>query len=49
MEAQATFSCSFTQSDLSPVAEPPGVPQWPAQKLLPQERQYLAFQVSWSC
>ena len=45
MDAQATFSCSFTQSDLSPVAEPPGLPRWPAQRLLPEERQYLGVQV----
>jgi hypothetical protein len=45
MDAQATFSCSFTQSDLGPVAELPSLPQWPAQRLLPQERRYLAFQV----
>jgi hypothetical protein len=45
MDAQATFSCSFTQSDLGPAAELPGLPQWPAQRLLPQERQDLAIQV----
>ena len=45
MDAQATFSCSFTQSDLSPVTEPPGLPPWPAQRLLPQERRDLAIQV----
>jgi hypothetical protein len=45
MDAQATFSCSFTQSDLSPVAEPPSLPCWPAQRLLPQERQDLAVRV----
>jgi hypothetical protein len=45
MDAQATFSCSFTQSDLSPVTEPPGLPPWPAQRLLPQQRQDLAVQV----
>ena len=45
MDAQATFSCSFTQSDLSPVAELPSLPRWPAQRLLPQERQDLAVQV----
>jgi hypothetical protein len=45
MDAQATFSCSFTQSDLSPVAELPVPPRWPAQRLLPQERQDLAVQV----
>ncbi len=45
MDAQATFSCSFTQSDLSPVAEPLDLPRWPAQRLLPQERQDLAVQV----
>src|SRR5271166_682147 len=45
MDAQATFSCSFTQSDLGPVVELPSLPQWPAQRLLPQERQDLAIQV----
>ena len=45
MDAQATFSCSFTQSDLGPVAEPPNLPHWPAQRLLPQQRQFLAVQV----
>ena len=45
MDAQATFSCSFTQSDLGPVAEPPHRPLWPAQRLLPQQRQFLAVQV----
>ena len=45
MDAQATFSYSFTQSDLGPAAELPSSPHWPAQRLLPQERQYLAFQV----
>src|SRR5271166_6746957 len=53
MDAQATFSCSFTQSDLSPVteqpsdpaAELPSFPRWPAQRLLPQQRQGLAVQV----
>ncbi len=45
MDAQATFSCSFTQSDLGPVVEPPSLPHWPAQRLLPQQRQDLAVQV----
>ena len=45
MDAQATFSCSFTQSDLGPVAELPSLPDWPAQRLLPQQRQDLAVQV----
>jgi hypothetical protein len=53
MDAQATFSCSFTQSDLGPGMERPsgpaagqrGVPRWPAQRLLPQVRQELAVQV----
>jgi hypothetical protein len=45
MDAQAMFSCSFTQSDLSPVVEPPSLPCWPAQRLLPQQRQDLAVQV----
>jgi hypothetical protein len=45
MDAQATFSCSFTQSDLDPVVELPGLPQWPAQRLLPPQRRDLAVQV----
>jgi transposase-like protein len=45
MDAQATFSCSFTQSDLGPVVELPSLPHWPAQRLLPQERRDLAIQV----
>jgi hypothetical protein len=45
MDAQATFSCSFSQSDLGPAIELPGLPDWPAQRLLPQERRYLAIQV----
>jgi hypothetical protein len=45
MDAQATFSCSFPQSDLSPVAELTCPPRWPAQRLLPQERQDLAVRV----
>jgi hypothetical protein len=53
MDAQVTFSCSFTQSDpgpvaelcSDPVAEVPSLPPWPAQRLLPQERQYLAVQI----
>ena len=35
MDAQATFSCSFTQTDLGPVVELPSLPHWPAQRLLP--------------
>jgi hypothetical protein len=45
MDAHATFSCSFTQSDLGPAAELPGLPPWPAQRLLPQERQNLAVRI----
>ena len=45
MDAQATFSYSFTQSDLGPVTELPSSPIWPAQRLLPQERRDLAVQV----
>ena len=61
MDAQATFSRSFTQFDLgsvaevvsspavellsAPVAEPPSLPHWPAQMVLPQEREGLAVQV----
>ena len=45
MDAQATFSFSFTQSDLGPIADLPSLPQWPAQKLLPKERRDLGIQV----
>jgi len=45
MDAQATFSCSFTQSDLGPVVELPSLAHWPAQRLLPEERRDLAIQV----
>ena len=45
MDAQATFSFSFTQSDLGPIADLPSLPQWPAQRLLPQERRDLGIQV----
>jgi hypothetical protein len=45
MDAQATFSGSFPQSDLGPDAGLPKVPHWPAQRLLPQQRQALAVQV----
>ncbi len=45
MDAQATFSFSFTQSDLDPLPELPNLSIWPAQRLLPAERQDLAVQV----
>ncbi len=45
MDAQATFSYSFTQSDIVPVAELPSLPPCPAQRLLPQERKNLAIRV----
>jgi hypothetical protein len=45
MDAQATFSYSFTQSHAGPVAEPASLPHWAAQSLLPQERRNLAIQV----
>jgi hypothetical protein len=45
MDAQATFSCSFTQSDPGSFAERPSLPRWPAQRLLPEERKDLAVQV----
>ena len=45
MDAQATFSYAFTQSDVGPVAELPGLPHCAAQRLLPQERRNLAIQV----
>jgi hypothetical protein len=45
MDAQATFSYSFTQSDLSLLVEPPNLPHWPVQRLLPLQRRDLAIQV----
>ena len=46
MDAQGTFSYSFTQSDVGGLAtQPPGVAYWAAQRLLPQERRNLAIQV----
>jgi hypothetical protein len=45
MDAQATFSCSFRQSDIDSLPELPNVPRWPAQRLLPEDRQGLAVQV----
>ena len=45
MDAQATFSYTSTQSDVGPVAELPGPPDWAAKRLLPQERRNLAIQV----
>lgn len=45
MDAQATFSCSFTQCDLDPRPELPSLPIWPAQRLAPTQRQDLAIQV----
>jgi hypothetical protein len=45
MDAQATFSCSITQSDVYPAGELSSQRLWPAQKLLPQERQELAVQM----
>ena len=45
MDAQATFSCSFTQCNLDPRPELPNLQIWPAQTLLPPDRQYLAIQV----
>jgi len=45
MDAQATFSYSFTQCDLDPLPESPQLRIWPAQRLLPAERQDLAVQV----
>src|SRR5262245_47226623 len=44
MDAQATFSCSFAQSNLNPFAEPPHRPRLTAQRLLPQQRQDLGVQ-----
>jgi hypothetical protein len=45
MDAQATFSCTFTQSDGGLASELPELPRWPAQRLVPQERLGLAVQV----
>jgi hypothetical protein len=45
MDAQATFSYAFTQSDVSLASELPDHRPWPAKKLLPQERRDLAVQV----
>jgi hypothetical protein len=46
MDAQATFSYSFTQSDVGgSAAQPPSMAHWAAQRLLPQERRSLAIQV----
>ena len=45
MDAQATFSYAFTQSDVNLAWELPGFARWPAQRLLPQERLGLAVQV----
>ena len=46
MDAQATFSYAFTQSDVGgPAAQPPSVAHWAAQRLLPQDRRNLAIQV----
>ena len=45
MDGQATFSYSFTQCDLDPLPESPQLRIWPAQRLLPAERQDLAVQV----
>ncbi len=45
MDAQATFSCDVTQCDLDPGTEVPPLPIWPAQSLLPAQRQELAIQV----
>ena len=44
MDAQATFSVSFTQCDLNPPVESPDFSSLPAQKLLPSQRQDLAVQ-----
>jgi transposase-like protein len=45
MDAQATPSYFFPQSDLNTPGDWHSVPQRPAQKLLPHERQELAVQV----
>jgi hypothetical protein len=45
MDAQATFSCSFTQSNVGLASELPDLPHRPAQRLLPQQRRDLAVQV----
>jgi hypothetical protein len=45
MDAQATFSFSCTPCHLDPLPESPNLPIWPAQRLLPTQRQDLAVQV----
>jgi hypothetical protein len=45
MDAQATPSYFFPQSDLNTPGDWPSVSHWPAQRLLPHERQELAVQV----
>jgi hypothetical protein len=45
MDAQTTFSCELTQCEPNPGGELSNVPIWPAQRLLPAERQDLAVQV----
>jgi hypothetical protein len=45
MDAQATFSQSFPQSDLGTPEAPADIPLWPAQKLAPHQRRELAVQV----
>ena len=50
MDAQATFSYAFTQSDVGgPAAQPPSVAHWAAQRLLPQDRRNLAIQSARWC
>jgi hypothetical protein len=45
MDAQATFSCRFTQSDLSPIAQPTNLPHRLAQQLPPGSDRIPAVQV----
>jgi hypothetical protein len=45
MDAEGTFSCSFTQCDPDPLSTLPNLPIWPAQRLPPTERRDLAVQV----
>ena len=45
MNAQATPSYFFPQSDLNTPSDWPSVPHWPALRLLPHERLELAVQV----
>jgi hypothetical protein len=45
MDAQATFCVQLTQPDPNPLPGSPDFSPWPAQRLLPSQRQDLAIQV----